>query len=91
MEKFKYGIMVVDPKNPENTNENLITIHFAGYWKKPTDADADNLREELRNDLEFELRDAVDRFVMYPATKGCLEFYNAQAEADGIFDNPNLN
>jgi hypothetical protein len=92
MKKFTHGIMVIDPLNPVDVNdENVTVVHFVGYWKKPNDADADRVREELRNDPDFELRDIVDRLVMYPATEGCLKYYNDQAEADGIFNEPNLN
>ena len=85
MEKFKYGIMVIDPKNLSEDDAYEV-VHFAGYWQEPTDVDADNLREELRNDPEFELQDSVDRLIMYPATEDCLKFYNDICEADGVFD-----
>lgn len=90
MKKFTHGIMVINPNEPlEDDNYNV--VHFVGYWQEPTDADADYLREELRNDPEFKLQNIVDELVMYRATEDCLKFYNDQAEADMIFDEPNLN
>jgi hypothetical protein len=92
MKRFTHGIMVIDPLNPDDDDDNVTVIHFVGYWKEPTDEDADRLREELRIDPDFKnYRDIVDRLIMYPATKDCLKYYNDQAEADGIFDEPNLN
>lgn len=90
MEKFKYGIMVINPLNPiDMDSENATVIHFVGYWNEPEDwdAEADRLREELRTDPEFEeYREIVDRLLMYPATEECLKYYNDMGEADGIID-----
>jgi hypothetical protein len=86
MEKFKYGIMVIDPLNPEDMDsENVTVIHFVGYWDEPQDWDveADRLREELRTDPDFEYyRDIVDRLLMYPATEDCLKYYNDMVDTD---------
>jgi len=94
MEKFKCGIIVIDPLNPEDMGtENTTVIHFVGYWEEPKDWDveADRLREELRTDPDFEYyRDIVDRLMMYPATEDCLKFYNDMGEIDGIFDDKNI-
>jgi hypothetical protein len=85
MEKFTHGIMVINPNEPPE-EDNYSVVHFVGYWHEPTDVDANHLREELRVDPEFELRDIVDELVMYPATKDCLKYYNDMGEIDGIFD-----
>ena len=94
MEKFKYGIMVIDPLNPEDFGrEDVTVIHFVGYWEEPEDWDmeADRLREELRTDPEFEqYREIVDRLFMYPATEDCLQHFNDTIEADGIFNDINI-
>jgi hypothetical protein len=90
MEKFKYGIMVIDPMKPLK-NGSYEVVHFVGYWEKPTDEDANRLREELRIDSDIGLRDIADKVIMYPATEDCLKFYNDQAEVDGIFNEPNPN
>lgn len=84
MEKFKYGIMVIDPQKV--SEDGYEVIHFVGYWEEPKDADIINLREELRNNPEFGLTDIIDRLEMYPATPDCLKFYNDMGEADGMFD-----
>lgn len=96
MEKFKYGIMVIDPLNPDDLgSEDVTVIHFVGYWKEPADWDveAERLREELRTDPDFTdyFKDIADRLRFYPATEGCLKFYNDMSEADKIFDEPNQN
>ena len=96
MEKFKYGIMVIDPLNPDDVgNEDVTIIHFVGYWKEPKDWDveAERLREELRTDPDFEYyREIVDRLLFYPATEDCLKFYNDMSGANTIFfDEPNQN
>ena len=94
MEKFTHGIMVIDPLNPEDFGgENLTVIHFVGYWSEPADwdAEAERLREELRNDPDFEYyREIVDRLIMYPATEGCLKYYNNMTGADEVFDDKNV-
>jgi hypothetical protein len=93
MEKFKYGIMVVDPLNPEDVDEDVTVIHFVGYWEEPEnwDVEANRLREELRTDPDFEYyRDIIDRLLFYPATPDCLKYYNDMGEADGIFDDKNI-
>ena len=94
MKKFKCGIMVIDPLNPEdNDDENVTVIHFVGYWKEPADWDveADRLREELRTDPDFEYyRENVDRLLMYPATEDCLKYYNDMGVKDGIFKGNNV-
>lgn len=77
--------MVINPNEPSEGDYYNI-VHFAGYWQEPTDADADHLREELRNDPEFELQDIADELVMYPATQDCLKYYNDMGETDGIFE-----
>ena len=93
MEKFKYGIMVIDPLNPIDVDDDATVIHFVGYWEEPLDWDveADRLREELRNDLEFEeYWEIIDRLMFYPATEECLKHFNDMGEEDGIFNDKNI-
>ena len=93
MEKFKYGIMVIDPKKPL-PNGDYKVIHFVGYWEElDWDVEAERLREELRTDPDFEYyREIVDRLLFYPATEDCLKFYNDMSGANTIFfDEPNQN
>lgn len=93
MEKFKYGIMVIDPLNPLDVDDDVTVIHFVGYWEEPKDWDveADRLREELRVDPMFEeYWEIVDRLMMYPATEDCLKYYNDMGEKDGIFEDKNI-
>lgn len=78
--------MVIDPNEVIGDDDSYTIIHFVGYWEKPTDADADHIKEELRNDPEFGIGDKVDELRFYPATPGCLKHYNDQGEADGIFE-----
>ena len=77
--------MVIDP-NEVTEDDSYTIVHFVGYWEKPTDADADHIKEELRNDPEFGMGDKVDELRFYPATPGCIEYYNKMGEADGIFE-----
>lgn len=85
MKKFKYGIMVLHTKT-RTENGDYPVVHFAGYWKEPTQADFESLKEELRNDPYFELRDVVNELGFFPATQDCVDFYNKVCEEDGAFN-----
>jgi hypothetical protein len=95
MEKFKYGIMVIDPLNPDDLGtENVTVIHFVGYWEKlDWDIEAERLREELRTDPDFTdyFKDIADRLKFYPATEDCLKYYNDMDEINKFLDEPNQN
>lgn len=69
---IKYGIIVVDPKQE---GDMLDIIHFVGYWKEPTIDDANELREELRNDEEFGLTDIIDTLQILPAPEDIVRHY----------------
>jgi hypothetical protein len=90
MKKFKYGIMVVDPLNPEDVGTETVTVvHFVGYWEEPAswDIEADRLREELRTDPDFEYyRKMIDRLVFYPATEDCLKYYNEMVDDKKVWN-----
>jgi len=90
MEKFTHGIMVVDPL-VKFENGDYEVVHFVGYWEEPADWDieANRVREELRTDPDFNYDD-VDRLIFYPATEGCLKYYNDMGEEDGIFNDTDV-
>ena len=85
MKKFTHGIMIIDKSKPLE-NGDYPVVHFVGYWKEPTNADVNSLREDLRNDPQFKLRDIIDELTFYPATEDCLKFYNDLCEEEGAFD-----
>jgi hypothetical protein len=68
--QIQYGLVVTDP----TANDNEI-LHFCGYWERPTQKDADSLREELKNDPEFGLQDIADKVDIVLASKDILEMY----------------
>lgn len=83
MKRFTHGIMVINP-NDLSDEDNYEVIHFAGYWEEPTDDDANALREELRNDPQFNFRDIVDKLRFLPATKDCIKYFNDMIEEDKL-------
>jgi hypothetical protein len=71
---IKYGLIVVDPLQK---GEYLDILHFVGYWDKPTKQDADLLRKELQEDVEFELTEIAHRLDILPCPGNLLgEFLN---------------
>lgn len=81
MEKFSYGIMVL---NPSLANDDGIPIvHFVGYWDEPTQSDIDSVKMELETDEEFGL--------IEDAKSGKLAYYPAPQDIIGIYYNAVLN
>ena len=72
MEMFKYGLMVI---NPKQEGEMMDILHFAGYWRKPTQSDIDSLREELHDEPEFGLQEIWDIVEILPTPPEILELY----------------
>lgn len=72
MEKFGYGLIVVDPASTEDPKPIL---HFVGYWNQPSHRDAQLLREELKNDPFFNLQDKWDTVDIIPASDEIVEEY----------------
>src|ERR1035437_3892599 len=64
----------------------MVDINFAKYSQKPLlkEIDLKNLKIELKNDPEFDLRNVFDELEFFPATQGCLDFYNDQIEKDDV-------
>jgi hypothetical protein len=69
---IKYGLMVVDPSQE---GDMLNILHFCGYWKEPTQADVDNLREELAEDKSFGLTLLIDQLEILPAPSYIVEHF----------------
>lgn len=72
MEKFTHGLIVVDE---DQKGEDVDILHFIGYWKEPTQRDADLLREELKNDPEFGLQEIWEKVLILPAPENILKEY----------------
>jgi hypothetical protein len=85
MEKFKYGIMVINPNEPLE-NGDYEVLHFVGYWEKPGVYDFEHITEEIRTDPEFGLVEIADQLVCVPATQDCVDYYNEVCKTDGAFD-----
>jgi hypothetical protein len=90
MKKFTHGIMVLHTKT-KTENGDYPVVHFVGYWEEPTEIDLKNLKIELKNDPEFDLRNVFDELEFFPATQGCLDFYNDQIEKDDVFNTDDIN
>ena len=90
MEKFKYGIIGVNPNKP-NENDTLEILHFVGYWEEPNEDDVLELWEELKNTEEFGLQDQIDEIELIPATDVVLEYYNNTVDWDEIENETNSN
>ena len=69
---IKYGLIVVDSTQE---GEMLDILHFVGYWNKPTNVDADSLREELMTDEEFGLTEIAHRLDILPAPDNIVQEY----------------
>ena len=81
MEKFKYGIIAVNPNKPDE-NDTLEILHFVGYWNEPTEDDVLGLWEELKNTDEFGLQDQIDEIELIPAPQEIVEMYNTMVDWD---------
>ena len=79
--KFTHGIMVIDPKNP-NEDGSIPVRHFVGYWEEPQEADVLSLYDELRTDEEFGLTEIIDDLELVPATPEVLEYFNTHIHED---------
>ncbi len=80
MNEFKYGLMVIDPTVDEDDCVSI--VHFAGYVEEPTKEDADQLREELRDDPKFGLQDIWDKVDILPAPKEVVEHFLSSYNKD---------
>ncbi|MDD5649138.1 MAG: hypothetical protein PHF86_01785 [Candidatus Nanoarchaeia archaeon] len=69
---INYGLIVV---NPEQKGDELDILHFCGFEKEPTIDDANNLRNELRDDPSFELQNIWDKVDILPAPENIVEEY----------------
>ena len=75
-EKFTHGIMVIDPKNP-NDDESIPVRHFVGYWQEPKEEDVLGLYDELRTDETLGLTEVIDDLELVPATQEVLDYFNS--------------
>jgi len=75
MEKFTHGVMVIDPKNP-NEDGTIPVIHFVGYWSEPSGDDVYALYEEFKTDEELGLTETIDELEIVRATPDALEYFN---------------
>lgn len=79
MEKFKYGLMVIDPTQD---GDMMDIIHFVGYWEKPTINDAKSLMEELKTDNTFGLTEIAHRLDILPAPDYIVEEFVKKVKED---------
>jgi len=75
MKPITHGIIVIDPLS-EDENGDVSIVHYIGYWNKPSQADFDSLKEELRTDEEFGLTEIFDRLEYGEAPEEILEMLN---------------
>jgi hypothetical protein len=71
IENIAYGIVafVQDEENPEQ----IVILHFCGYFKEPTKEDYIALRTELTTSEEFGLKD-ID-FELSAATQEMIDYF----------------
>ena len=79
MEKFKYGLIVIDPTQD---GDMMDIIHFVGYWEKPTINDAKSLMEELKTDSTFGLTEIAHRLDILPAPDYIVEEFAKKIKED---------
>jgi hypothetical protein len=72
LKDIKYGLIAIDPTQE---GDMLDILHFCGYWKEPTKADASGLREELMSDEEFGLTEIAHRLDILPAPDYIVKHY----------------
>lgn len=78
---IRYGIIAVK-RNPDNPNLADI-VHFCGYSEPPTQADYENLKEELETDPEHELVGEMEGVVLMEADEAVLKYFaNELKDAD---------
>lgn len=71
LENIAYGIVayVQDEEKPEQ----IIILHFCGYFEEPTEKDYDSLKEELANSEEFGLH-GID-FQLGSASQEMIDYF----------------
>ena len=87
MEKFKYGIMVLNPKLKSIKGDAYTPIvHFVGYWSEPQEEDFNHLMEELSLDESFDLIDIIDDLEFALAPDDVVEHFNNVCREEGVFN-----
>ena len=86
MEKFTHGIMVIDPKNP-NEDGSIPVRHFVGYWNEPKEEDVLGLYDELKDDEQFGLTETIDDLEIVPATQEVLNYLNSHTHEENKENN----
>ncbi len=101
IKNLTHGILVLNPKLEKDGK--IPVVHFLGLWKEPNENDFENLKDELRNDSQYELNDVVDDLEFILADEETIEFYNELVKNDevdfiihrndenGLLDNITLN
>jgi hypothetical protein len=73
--KFTHGIIVLNPKDIDE-DDTMPIVHFTGYWEEPTIDDIEHLKEELRNDPDFDCCEIIDELEFLPADQELLDYFN---------------
>ncbi len=76
--EIKYGLVVLDSANEKLQSGEFFMediVHFVGYKTAPTEADIENLREELKTDTSFGLTEIIDRLIIFEAPKEIVNNY----------------
>jgi hypothetical protein len=76
VEEMKYGLIVIDKREFDGTEDGDVTIlHFCGYDKQPDCAEINALREELSTDPTFGLMDIMEYCGIYDAPDWLVDEY----------------
>ena len=73
VEDTKYGLMVLDTKNPKEDGSFPI-VHFVGYLNEPTEEDIEKLLNELKTNESFGFKDHIEDYIIYPATEEVINY-----------------
>ena len=74
-ENMKYGLIVIDPTEAQNENDESTILHFCGYETQPTQSDVNSLFEELSTNEDFGLTDKMDIIEIYDAPQEIVDMY----------------
>lgn len=77
MNEIKYGLIVVDKDYSKrfDVDGNFLVHHFCGYMEKPNMIDILNLRNELKEDVEFNLTDKIDNLDIIDCPDHILNYF----------------
>jgi hypothetical protein len=76
IEEMKYGLIAIDKREYDGTEDGNVTIlHFCGYKEKPTCNEITELRRELATEPDFGVMDIIEHVGIFDAPEWLVEEY----------------